>query len=53
MRQVCPRTFTVIRHLKKKKNTDTQRNIETGKDRDIDTETQGHPDRGMERDYLI
>lgn len=36
-----------------KKNTDTQRNIETGKDRDIDTETQGHPDRGMERDYLI
>lgn len=36
-------------------HAETQRNIETGKDRDIDTETEtdGHPDRGMERDDLI
>ena len=52
MSQVCPRTFTVIRLLNKE-HTDTQRNIETGKVRDIDTETEGHPDRGMERDDLI
>lgn len=26
-------------------HADTQRNIETGKVRDIDTETRGHPDR--------